>query len=291
VVGLSRDPAAGRLLNQLGAAHAVGDLFNREDLTAAVRAARPDVVIHAAKTLPKNGPVYFTQMRGTNRLHAEGTQNLLSAALAAGAAHFLVESIVFAYGYGDFGDTTITEDYPTRSRLPRRKLEPLVDGVLAMEDTCLNAQRDHLLNATVLRCGLFYGPQAGTDRMAQMMRRRLMPLPSGGRAQWPVVYIDDVADAFTLAVSDGTSGIFNIVDDQPVTLRDFTAEIARLAAVPKPWPMPRALSKAAAPYFTEVACTSMRVSNERAKAGLGWQLTHPTYREGLAAWARVTGRR
>lgn len=288
VIGLSRSDSSKTRLELLGATHQTGDLLDHDGLHRALEAAKPDVVIHAAKAIPKRGPIFFREMRRTNELHDVGTANLLNAAIAAGSSRIIVESIVFAYGYGNFGDRPITEDHPTRAQLPRRKLAELVDGVLAMENRVLEAHASGRIGAIVLRCGIFYGPLAGTDGMVQMLRRRMMPLPGGGRARWPVVYIDDVADAFVVAASSEVAdGVYNIVDDEPVQLREFMAEIARLADVSRPWSLPRTLGKVFAPYFTEVANTSMRVSNELAKTHLGWQLEHPTYRDGLAEWAEA----
>lgn len=267
-----------------GVEQVVGDLLDREGLCRVMQTVGPDVVVHAAKAIPERGPLTYRDMRATNRLHDEGTGNLLNASRAAGARRFIAESIVFAYGYGDLGSGQITEDHPTRSNVPRPKLNDEIDGVLAMERQALEADADGAIEAILLRCGLYYGPRAGTDYMAAMLRRRMLPLPGGGRGLWPLVYIEDVADAIVLATTEGKpGGIYNVVDDEPVSLRDFVSELGQRTGG-RPWSVPKRIARLFAPYFAEVATTAMRVSNGRAKKELGWSPMHPNFRIGLDAW-------
>jgi nucleoside-diphosphate-sugar epimerase len=284
VTGLSRSPAAAERIGRLGAQLGVANLLDPDGLREALGTAKPDVVVHAAKAIPKRGPMTFRDMRATNRLHDEGTRNLVAAALSAGASRFIAESIVFAYGYGDFGADVLTEDRAPRADLPRRELLAEVDGVLAMERHTRDACSD--LDGIILRFGLFYGPNAGTELMASLLRRRLLPLPGGGTGVWPVIYVEDAADAIVCALTNGQPGeAYNIVDDEPVRLRDLVAEVAAAAGTPGPWSVPKSVARLGAGYFAEVASTTMRVSNAKAKRELGWTPAHPTYRDGLAAWS------
>jgi nucleoside-diphosphate-sugar epimerase len=162
-----------------------------------------------------------------------------------------------------------------------------IDGVHAMETLTLGTPAR--IEGIALRFGLYYGPGAGTEVMARMLKRSLLPLPGGGRGVWPLIYIEDAAEALALAVTHGRPGeIYNVVDDEPVRLSEFVAEIARLTGARQPWSVPVPLARLGASYFTQVATTSLRVSNEKAKAELGWSPRHRTYREGLAAWAATT---
>lgn len=284
VVGLSRSPSAKAELARLGADLDVVDVLDRDRLRDVVTAARPDVVIHAAKAIPKRGPLTFRDMRMTNRLHDEGTRNLIDAAIAGGASRFIAESIVFVYGYGDLGPAMIGEDRPPPTQLPRPRLREEVNGVVAMERQTRSAC--DRLDGIILRFGLFYGPRAGTDGIARRLRRRALPLPGGGTGVWPLIYIDDAADALLCALTTGRPGeAYNIVDDEPVRLREFIDEVARVATTPPAWSLPKAFTRLGAGYFTEVASTVMHVSNDKAKIELGWSPAHPTYRDGLADWA------
>ncbi len=81
---------------------AVLDVFDAPAVTAAVRAAKPAVVIHQLTDLPRE----FDEARvvasyaNNARIRTEGTRNLIAAAQAAGARRFIVQSIAFAYAPG-----------------------------------------------------------------------------------------------------------------------------------------------------------------------------------------------
>jgi nucleoside-diphosphate-sugar epimerase len=77
---------------------------------------------------------------------------------------------------------------------------------------------------------------------------------------------------------------YNIVDDLPATWREVYTAMAEAFGDPPPHRVPRWLFRLAAPYLASFAIgTSMRVSNDKAKAELGWRPVYPTYREGIQA--------
>lgn len=125
VTGMTRSPEKAALLESLGAAPVVCDVYDREALVSAVTAARPEAVIHELTDLPD---VFDEAARTANaRIRSEGTPNLVAAALAAGATRLLAQSTAFPSG-------PATEEL---ERLTTRT--PGLEGV-------------------VLRYGRFYGP-------------------------------------------------------------------------------------------------------------------------------------
>jgi nucleoside-diphosphate-sugar epimerase len=93
------------------------------------------------------------------------------------------------------------------------------------------------------------------------------------------------------ALERGRAGqAYNIVDDEPVRWHDFMSELARVVGAPAPWSIPRWVLRLAAPY-AEIFLgeTSLRVSNAKAKAELGWVPSVPTYREGVQRIAQALG--
>ena len=63
-------------------------------------------------------------------------------------------------------------------------------------------------------------------------------------------------------------------------------DAAAALGAPPPRRLPAWLLRLAAPYVASFAVdTSMRVSNAKAKAELGWQPAFPTYRDGIRAIA------
>lgn len=110
VTGLARTAQKTTRLRTLGARVVVADALNAAALRGAVTAAHPDVVVHALTAIPSRGPLRASDLDATNRLRVSGTKNLLSAAICAGASRIIAESMVFIYGFGNLGDTALTED-------------------------------------------------------------------------------------------------------------------------------------------------------------------------------------
>jgi nucleoside-diphosphate-sugar epimerase len=193
VTGMTRSADSAKELERAGAAPAVVDVFDAQALNAAVRAARPDVVMHQLTDLPRQ----FDEARivasyaNNARIRTEGTRNLLAAALAAAARRFIVQSIAFAYAPG--GEPHPETD-PLNLADPNRAVT--VKGAADMEQQVLSAGID----AIVLRYGLFYGPGTWSE---QASRR-------------PALHVDAAAQAARLAVTRGAPGIYNIADDEGI---------------------------------------------------------------------------
>jgi nucleoside-diphosphate-sugar epimerase len=96
-----------------------------------------------------------------------------------------------------------------------------------------------------------------------------------------------VATATIAALEKGRSGeVYNIVDDEPVTWREYLHRLAEVLGAPKPFRLPTWLFRLAAPYAAIALTSRLPVSNAKARRELGWQPSFPTYREGLATLAR-----
>lgn len=87
------------MLRALGIEPVVVDVFDPARLREVVREARPGIVIHQLTDLPPAlDPAQMADARvRTARLREIGTGNLIAAALAAGAARMIAQSIAFAY--------------------------------------------------------------------------------------------------------------------------------------------------------------------------------------------------
>ena len=85
VVGTTRSTNKADALNAAGVEPVVLDIFDTPLLIRAVSAARPDIVIHQLTDLPRNlDPGQMAEGRRRNaRMRSEGTQSLVSAALAS----------------------------------------------------------------------------------------------------------------------------------------------------------------------------------------------------------------
>ena len=171
---------------------AVLDVFDAGTVTASMRAAKPEVVIHQLTDLPRefDEALIAASYAKNARIRTEGTRNLIATAQAAGARRFIVQSIAFGYAPGG-------EPHPETD--PLNLADPLravtVKGAVDMEQQVVSASG---LDAIVLRYGLLYGP--GTWREAS----------SGPK---PALHVDAAAHAALLAITRGAAGVYNIADD------------------------------------------------------------------------------
>lgn len=277
VVGITRTDTAAAVVNAAGATAVLADALNREGLLAAFAGQHADAVIHELTALTKP-PARYADMEPTNRLREDGSANLVGLARAVGATRFLTQSIVFGYGYRDFGSTVITEDAPFG--IPQGDRTDAVLAALASAET--QAQSLPGVTGIALRYGLFYG--GDVDSYVGMLRRRALPVPIGSRGTLALIHHDDAATATVAALEKGSAGAYNIVDDRPTTWRELVEGIARARSAPRPIALPAWVLRAAAPYAAMMMTgVNQHVSNAKAKRELGWTPRYPTLREGLAA--------
>jgi nucleoside-diphosphate-sugar epimerase len=196
VTGTTRSAETGKELQRAGVTPAVLDVFDARAVTDAMRAARPEVVIHQLTDLPREldeAKISASYPRNA-RIRTEGTRNLVAAAQAAAVRRFIVQSIAFAYSPG--GEPHPETD-PLNLADPARAVT--VKGAAEMERLVLESPG---IDGIVLRYGLLYGPGTWT---ATATRK-------------PALHVDASAQAALLAVTRGTPGIYNVADDDGVVM-------------------------------------------------------------------------
>ena len=100
VAGMTRSGSKRELLAAMGAQPVVCDVFDAAALREAVVAFRPDAVLHQLTDLPDTAD-RIPQFAARNaRIRTEGTRNLVAATTAAGARHFLAQSIAWVSSGG-----------------------------------------------------------------------------------------------------------------------------------------------------------------------------------------------
>jgi nucleoside-diphosphate-sugar epimerase len=282
VYGLTRDRGKFGRITALGARPVTGDVLDEASIEAAVSETRPEAVIQLLNAIPKRGAFRPGDLDATNVLRTEGTRNLLGAATRHGVKRYLVESMIFGYGYGDRGQQPLEEDAPFGSHVDNTKMNQALDALQIMERMVLDTSDHPQIQGIVLRLGLFYGPNVGsTEFMISMLRRHMMFLPGGGKGQLSWIHVEDGATAVAEALEKAPAGaVFNVVDDEPASLAATTAEMARVLDLPGPKSIPVGLAKIATSYAAQMAQTNLRASNRRIKEELGWEPAYPTYREG-----------
>jgi nucleoside-diphosphate-sugar epimerase len=184
VVGTTRSSATAANLASIGVEPVVVDVFERGALIGAVNAAKPQVVVHQLTDLPKDfNPANMAAGRVRNaKIREVGTDNLVAAAISAGAVRLVAQSIAFAYAPGE-------RPYTEASTLDVIS----APAVAKLEALVLHSP----LEGIVLRYGRLYGPHTWFD------------VPTGEAP----VHVDAAADAARRAVTRGSPGIYNIAED------------------------------------------------------------------------------
>ncbi|MFD9033158.1 NAD-dependent epimerase/dehydratase family protein [Streptomyces sp. NPDC059567] len=275
--------AAGHTVLGLGRgaeSEVVADLMDRDGLLRAVEGLEVDTVVHAATAL-REPPMRHRDMAATDALRVAGTAHLVEAARAVGARRMIAESMVFGYGYRDFGDRVITESDvfgPTGLDAPSQRH---VDAMRTKEELMLGTEG---IEGVALRFGVFYGP-GGTETIVDLLRKRKLPAVADRGRVLPWVHLQDAARAVALAVEGGRPGqAYNIADDAPMGFGAHVRAVAEVFGTPKPMTVPAWLTRPMS-YAHTISTTSLRVSNARAEAELGWT---PHYRDCAAGLAALT---
>lgn len=282
VVGTTRSHKHADTVRDLGAGPSIMDALNRDQVMAAVDAAKPDVVVHQLTAI--SGSVNLRKFdeyfAGTNRLRTTGTDNLLAAARAAGVRRFVAQSFT-GWPNERTGGPVKTERDPIDPHPMAASRESLA-AIKHVEDAVTSAPG---IDGTVLRYGGFYGPGnalgAGGE-LLEMIRKRRLPLVGGGTGVWSFVHIDDAARATVLAVEGGPPGIYNIVDDDPAPVREWLPYLARVIGAKPPLRLPAWLVRPMIGEYGASMMTDVRgSSNAKARAELGWVPRYPSWRQGF----------
>ena len=96
------------------------------------------------------------------------------------------------------------------------------------------------------------------------------------------MHVDDAANATVLAVEQHATGLFNISDDEPAPAAEWLPRLADAAGAKPPLRMPTWLARlVAGPTPVIMMVEGRGFSNAKAKRELGWELRHPSWRQGF----------
>jgi nucleoside-diphosphate-sugar epimerase len=282
VVALARSAAKAPALEAMGAKVALADALNREELSAAVRGARPDVIIHQLTALARAGD--FKRLDEefvlTNRFRTETTDVLLAAARAARTHRFIAQSFC-GWPFAREGGPVKTEDDPLDPDPPAAFSKTLA-AIRHLEDAVRTTADPQAL---ALRYGFFYGPGTGIARdgpVVELVRRRRLPIVGSGAGIWSFIHVRDAARATVAAISHGDPGIYNIVDDEPAPVSAWLPEFAEAVGAKPPRHVPVWVGKLAIGEGGVSIMTEIRgASNAKAKQQLGWRPDYPSWRRGF----------
>jgi 2-alkyl-3-oxoalkanoate reductase len=284
VTGMTRTAAKAEAIRAMGAEPAVADALDPESVAQVVAQAEPDAVIHELTTIDTSalGRSIDKMFAQTNRLRTAGTDHLLTAAKAAGARRFIVQSFA-GWPSERVGGPIKTEEDPLQEHPPKTVSESLA-AIKYLERTVTGASG---IEGLALRYGGFYGP--GTSiavnpdgAQVEMIRKRRVPVIGDGAGIWSMVHIRDAAAATAAALDRGEPGLYNIVDDDPARVSEILPELAKVVGAGPPRHFPRWVGRLLAGEANTIMMTEVRgASNAKAKRELGWELRYPSWRQGF----------
>jgi nucleoside-diphosphate-sugar epimerase len=274
VSALARTPDKADAVRSQGATPVTVSMFDRDALTEAFQGH--DAIVNLATSQPSAMTfVFLRAWRPTERVRIEGSAAVVDAALAAGVPRLLQESVTMIYP--DRGDQWIDEEVPIDPM-------PTAKGNLGAE-----ASAHRFTGAggigIVMRFGFFYGPSASHSAQFLGLARHHIVTSIGHPGSYlSSIHTSDGASAVAAAL-DIPAGTYNIVDDGPLTKREYadalTAAVGKRAWIRVPGRVALLLG-----HRTASLTRSMRVSNARFRAASGWSPQFPSAREG---WATTAG--
>ncbi|HEX4222233.1 MAG TPA: NAD(P)-dependent oxidoreductase [Pseudonocardiaceae bacterium] len=271
VTALARGPAKAAALAAQGASPIQLSLFDTDALTKAF--ARHDAVVNLASALPSM--TRFVSAKAwahSNEVRIKGSTSVVDAMLAAEVPVLVQESVAMLYksqGNAWIDETMPVDDYP------------ITKGNHAAE---ANAQRFTEAGGTgiILRFGLFYGQGAAhSEQMLAQAKWHIAMMAGPADGYQSSIHVRDGGAAIT-SVLNAEAGIYNVVDDEPLTKRDFADALAD-AVHTRAWLRPP--GRAALLFGDRLTSLtrSLRVSNGKIRIATGWTPRYPSAREGLVA--------
>jgi nucleoside-diphosphate-sugar epimerase len=262
VRALCRSAATASLVTQLGAIPVQGDLFDRGAMKEAVKGSR--AILHLATKIPASNQMKRPEAWSENdRIRREGTQNLIEAAQAGDVDTVIYQSVCLVYPDSSAAWVDAQSSAPAAA--------PPLLSTLQAEKTVVQFS-SNCRRGIVLRMGQFYGPQSAQTRAALQLARWRMVAVFGGLDNYhSTIWINDAANAVVRSLQRASSGILDVVDDQPLTNREFLKALANAVGRGKLWRLPRWIVRASVGKdLQDLFARSQRVQNTRLKTATGW---------------------
>jgi UDP-glucose 4-epimerase len=245
-----------------------------------------DVLVHLAFVVGKRGG-----REEQDSVNVAGSENVFRQALAVGVRRILYSSSVAQYGVVPTLPVPVTED-TLRTRQPEFWYACAKHDVERRLDELERAHAD--LRLVRFRPAILVGKRM-EHQFGALLRKRLLP----DSASLPLVWDEDVADAFILGLRTGARGAYNLASDDPLAPREL-ARVSGMRTLKIPMGAVRATEKILAalhlmkpidPGWNLSANTRLVYSSEKAKRELGWKPKCPAARDVLKRYVDTVPRK
>lgn len=200
-------------------------------------------------------------------------KRMRSANLAHGKVHTLVYPS-FYYVYPDRGDQWIDADSaPVQSHVIQQATIDAEAEVARFTE----AQR----GGVVLRLGNLYGPEVPSAlEQWHLAQKGFAVLPGPRDAYLCSIWAEDGARAIVTALTEAPAGVYDIVDDEPLTREAFARALADGVGKRRLFGLPQGLLKLMTGAAADMVNRSQRVSNRRFKEVTDWTPAVPNAKKG-----------
>ncbi|HUZ07001.1 MAG TPA: SDR family oxidoreductase [Candidatus Paceibacterota bacterium] len=259
VSGLRRNPAAEGELKTVGIQPLFADITKPDELEKLPREFDWVVNCVAAGGDAENyREVYFN-----------GTKNLIEWLAPIPPKKFVYTSSTSVYAQND--GSQVKESSPAEPVAETAKM------LVETEKILLAAFQQKKFSAVILRVAGIYGPGRG-HWFKQFLKNEARMEGDGSRIL-NMIHRDDLIGCIIAALKSGRAGeIYNAVDDEPVSQRNF---LEWLAGTLGKYPPPSAPENSG--ENRRRGLTNKRVSNRKLKMELGCRFKHPNFRIGYSA--------
>jgi len=282
VYGLAKDRMRGKVLERLGGTPIIGNLLTNGPWERAIE--KFDVAIGCAMPGRRGQPPTMQQVPDLLKSHTDACSNLILAVHEGMLKGLILTLSVLSYG--DHGEEWVDEDTPREPIGYGRFMGPAVHALAHLAES-------KSVKAKFMFPGWAYGNGSWfKDMLLPAFEQGQARVVGSGENYMSFVHVEDLAEAYVLAAEEiGYSPppeerpvpqMFNLVDDQPTTQKEWLSMVARALAKPIPPSISvEESARQAGELWTESVTCSVRAKNERAKSTLGWVLTYPTVRDGV----------
>jgi nucleoside-diphosphate-sugar epimerase len=232
VIGMTSSAAGSQVIRERSADAVVVNAMDAEAVEREVARTRPDAIIDELTSLPKRYTPEEMRLAAPRdrQIRLDGGGNLYRAAIKAGVKRYVVQSTGFFYGPGQ-GHASETEPLALNA-------SPAIAATVAtytkIEERVFS---DPAIKAVALRYGFFYGPHTyhdpATGSISEQVRSREYPVIDPGTGMFSFIHTEDAATA-TVAALEARPGVYNVVDDDPVSMKVWLPAFANFIGAPPP---------------------------------------------------------